>query len=126
MSMMAPSIVVAGTNWSAVTNVSAQVYGYMQQDGTLQRIPMTTWRRLSTTEPTHFNFNRKHIMRHIYAGGFVPISNINGDLIVGVHAFWNSGSQNSSAELKMKLDVNCRILFKYSSDIQIGEVLSTS
>lgn len=126
ITMMAPATVVKSPNWTSVNNVTAQIYGFMQQDSTLQRLTMTTWRQLSTTQPTHFHFNRKFIMRHIYAGGLVPITNINADSLFGIHALWVSGSSGTPTDLEMQIDATVRVTFKFGFDIQIGQVTANS
>jgi len=121
--LMPPALVVDAPSWTSVATCVAQVYGYFKQDESLQRLPMTTWRALSTTQPTIMKFNRKHIKSHIYVGGFVPITIVNSDAMFGIHALWTSGSESSAADtLKMKLDCTVRSQFKFSSDLSIAPV----
>jgi len=120
--LMAPTQVVGSSAWTAVDQVLAQAYGYMSQDGTLQRTPMTTWRQVGTSRPTKFSFDKSYLSKRVYAGGFVPITNINGDLMFGLHALWNSGSVGVSADLKMAMNVKVRFQFTVSQDLQITQV----
>merc|ERR1712004_696154 len=100
---------------------------------TVNRIPFTSWRQLSTANPTIFSFNRNYLRRKIYAGGFVPISSIDVEpstkkstKMFGVHASWSSGSSVTTTDLKMKLDVNIQASFEWSQDIQLGQVIPGS
>jgi hypothetical protein len=123
--VMAPPNVTNGSGqFTSVSLATLQVYGFMQQDSTLQRIPMTTWRNLSTTHPNVYSFNRAYINKHIYAGGFVPITNVNNDNMFGVHAVWTSGSKNADSSLEMKMDVRVRAIFSLNQDLQIGAITS--
>jgi hypothetical protein len=122
--LRSPAVVTNGAGaFTSVGSCVAQVYGYMQQDSSLQRIPLTTWRSLSTTNSTIFSFSKNILHKRIYAGGFVPITNVNSDDMFGVHAIWQSGSVlNGTADLKMNLTVRIRAQFVYYQDLQIGEI----
>lgn len=122
--LRSPAIVTNGTgNFTSVGFCNAQIYGFMQQDATLQRIPLTTWRSLSTTDPNVFAFSKNILHKRIYAGGFVPVTNVNSDDMFGIHAVWQSGSVlNGTSDLKMNLTVRVRAQFVYYQDLQIGEV----
>jgi len=125
--LMAPSLVTGtgGAGFAAVNMCTAQVYGFMQQDGTLQRNPLTTWRDLPTTKPAHFNFSKNYLKRRVYAGGFVPITNINEDEMFGIHALWKSGTPDLPDTFKMQLTAKVRITFSLGQDVQITEINST-
>jgi len=121
--LMAPAQVTgdAGT-FTAVSMCTAQIYGYMQQDQTLQRSALSTWRDLSLTKPTKFSFRKSYLRTRIYAGGFVPITNINDDEMMGIHAVWKAGSATAPASLQMALTAKMRFSFNMSQDLQITAV----
>jgi len=125
--IMAPAIITGtgGAGFCSVNMCTAQVYGFMQQDGTLQRNPLSTWRDLPTTKPAHFNFSKSYLKRRVYAGGFVPITNINDDQMFGIHALWKSGTPALSDSFQMQLTAKVRLTFSLGQDIQISAINSS-
>lgn len=114
----APSFVTAASTLVPVDAVYAQVFGYMIQDVTLQRTPMSTWRSIDKDKPTRFSFNRAYIVKHIYAGGKIPITIVNADLCFGIQARWSSGSDLSGAVPHMSLTWKTRVLLQTTQPLK--------
>lgn len=93
-----------------------QPYGYMRQDDSLQRSPLTAWRTSAQGPVSRCHLARPAIVESIYNGGKIPITIANDDLVCGVHARYVAGDATTHA-----IVAEFTFLFElsYSADLAI-------
>lgn len=122
VSLQAPTIIKDG-NGVAPVQIRAQVYGYMRQDDSLQRLPLCRWVNIPDDRPLNLTFPLSTLRNKIYVGGFVPVTVINSDLMFGVQYEWSSASEVTSPTLKWNFKTTAR--WTISRDLTMTHISAT-